>query len=509
MSNITKPIILDETGKEIAAALKAMAGTRSGGLYVSLPDYVNLRVGSEFRVYFRNVLSREDVMLWVGRNSGLETFYFDEYMSISAAKEGTYLLPWKVYDKAFNLLEKGELEVRACAKTPALTTKVMVIGDSTVANGTMTAKVSELYANDGATLMLLGTRGNATHEGRAGWTAKMYCTLASSQDTENPFYNKGFDFAHYMSNQKNSFKGIQAVAIQLGINDIFTDKDTEYSGEKALGYIAEMVSSILDYDKSIKVIINLPITPNSNAEAFTRAYNTDQIRWIYNRNIIRFARDLREYFADNENVTVSASNCILDTETQINDGVHPTTDGYNALGTRLYEVLISITDGVAYVAPLIDLEERSYVKHELTAEAILPASTRELNVAKCYDASFSGSRSDAVSAALTYTPISENSLSLYLTDKASAGIGVEFPVALKAGKTYTLNWTADQNLMRVYLVRYNPDTTYNSNLQLGSGAGNKTATITAEEGAIYSVLFSALVKDVTCTYTDISLSENE
>jgi lysophospholipase L1-like esterase len=146
-----------------------------------------------------------------------------------------------------------------------------------------------------------------------------------------------------MENQ--NYSGVQAVAIQLGINDIFLFKEydwSKYDSSEALGYINQMVSSILAYDSSIKIIINLPTTPNSNGTSFTETYGTTQLYWTYNRNIIRFAQELSEYFANNSSVTISASNCILDTKTQIRDGVHPTTEGYNELGQRLYEVLISI-----------------------------------------------------------------------------------------------------------------------------------------------------------------------
>ena len=477
-----------------------------GNLYISLVNTVHIKADSTFKVYYRNIISRKDTMLWIGYHNSLTTRYYDEYFTVSASAEGEYDLPWKVYDMAGNLLESGTLKVIVTAKVPTDTTTAMVIGDSTVNDGTMTAKVVDLYTADGATLTLLGTRGGGTHEGRGGWTAKMYCTVASSDGIENPFYNNGFDFSYYMTNQ--NFSGVQAVVIQLGINDIFAFKDyswAAYDSAPVLDYLNQMVTSILAYNPSIKVIINLPITPNSNGTSFTETYGTTQLYWFYNQNIIRFAKELKEYFESNSSVTISASNCILDTKTQIRDGVHPTTEGYNELGQRLYEVLVSIVDGEVVVLPLLSVTARTRVKQ--TSSSIAAASPHELSAEKCYDSTFGGLRSPAVTGYITaYNAISSDSLSIQVNN--ASGYGMEFPVPqLEVGKTYTLKYKLD-NTGRVYVMKYNSDTTYNSNTMLSSAVGTFTKTVTPEEGYIYSIIFVPMIKNTLVTFSEISLTEN-
>ena len=78
---------------------------------------------------------------------------------------------------------------------------------------------------------------------------------------------------------------------------------------------------------------------------------------------------------------------------------------------------------------------------------------------------------------------------------------------LEAGKTYNLSWTSDNANVRAYLMKYNADTTYNSNLLLAMGEGAKSATITPEDGYIYSICFPVLVNDTLCTVSGISLTE--
>lgn len=480
----------------------ASGASGGGSVYVSLTDTVHLKTGNTFKVYFRNIISRKDTLLWIGYHNSLTTRYYDEYFTVSASAEGEFDLPWKVYDMAGNLLESGTLKVVATAKVPTDTTTAMVIGDSTVNDGTMTAKAAELYAADGAVLSLLGTRGGGTHEGRGGWTAEMYCTQASYGGIDNPFYNNGFDFSHYMNTQ--NFSGVQAVAIQLGINDIFAFKDyswAAYDSAHVLGYINQMVTSILAYNPSIKVIINLPITPNSNGTGFTEAYGTTQLYWFYNQNIIRFAKELKEYFKSNSYVTVSASNCVLDTKTQIRDGVHPTTEGYQALGQRLYEVLVSIVDGQVVVLPLLDISMRTRVEH--IGSSLTGTSTRALETTKCYDEVFNGTR--AQNGVITaYSANGADSLSIQVN--SAGGTGMNFPVALEAGKTYTLKYTLN-NTGRVYVMKYNSDTTYNSNTCLSTAVGTYTKTITAEEGYIYGILFVPMVANTLVTFSGISLEE--
>lgn len=484
---------------------EAVTNKNRTNLYCSIPSDINLLVGNEFRIYYRNVLTREDTTLWFGYATNLTTKYYTDYLSIVATSSGSFTLPWAVFDAGHTKLAQGQIVVKATDKKPVGTTTAIVIGDSTVNAGVMTAKAAELYKDNGGELALCGTRGNGTHEGRGGWTAEDYCTKENKDGIDNAFYNDGFDFSYYMDTQ--GFEDVQAVVIQLGINDVFGFREYYswclYDSSEILEYMNNIVNSIQEYDDNIKIIFNLPTLPNSDGVTFAENYGTNQIYWVYRHNIIRFARELQEYFAGRRNIYFSASNCILDTKTQIRDGVHPTDEGYDAMGQRLYEILVSLVDGVVYIKPLLSIEDRERVS---TKNTISTTAARELDYNKCYDTSFGGVRSSNVSDNITgYTVLSDNSFSCTVTK--NTGNGLEFPIELEAGKTYKLSWAADNASTRAYLMKYNADTTYNTNVHLGTGAGTKTATFTAEENIIYSVCFPVLINNVECTFSDISLVE--
>lgn len=463
----------------------------------SLPELVHVKVGSEFRVYFQNVISVKDAFLWIGNNPNLTTCSYDDYFSIIPTMAGDHTLEWKLFDEVGHLYQRGTLTVAAISEAKSSKATVLVIGDGTVADA-MTETVRNLYTADGGSVSLVGTRGNG-HEGRDGWTAKDYCTLASDETYgANPFYNNGFDFSYYMNNQ--NYVGLQAVVIQLGIHDVLLVKDTTYEGDTVIGYIDQMVSSILAYDSTMKIIMNLPTLPSSDGTSFAQSYGSAQPYWLYHRNMIRFAQQMRDYYKNHANVVISASNCILDTKTQIHDGIYPTQEGYQALGQRLYEVLCSVVEKIQI--PLLTVIGREYVV--TTGANISATSPRELSTSKCYATSVSGIRSYASYVCTVYRPISENSLSV-MEEYGMSGRGVEFPVDLQAGETYILWYTANILNACVYLMKYNADTTFHSSEKLSSDAGTHTHMITPEEGYSYAICFSCFESNRTGVWEDIFL----
>lgn len=215
---------------------------------------------------------------------------------------------------------------------------VLAIGDSTIDQDTMTNAMLSIFTQNNHTLTLLGTLGSGLNknEGRAGWSAKDYLTNRQYEGTVNPFYNPTtatFDFSYYMTNQ--GYSAPDFVVIQLGINDLY---NADYSGvdeaiTSAWNAIKTMVDSILTYNASIKIILNLPTAPNSDISLHTNFLP------LYQNSVIRYndyAQEQALLYSESK-VRVSYCHLILNPETDIRDTVHPNTDGY----TKMAEEVVS------------------------------------------------------------------------------------------------------------------------------------------------------------------------
>ena len=341
-SEITDGTVVPAESTENATSAPEVEPQEPTG-YVSLPTTLYVEVGSECRIYDRNVISQADARLYPEEHAALTVLREDTYVSICPTEQGRHTVRWEARDSEGKTLDCGTVTVVA-VEADASSITALVIGDSTVNAGVMTQTLLGLYAEKGGALTLLGTRGTAPnlHEGRGGWKARNYCESRRDETYgENPFYSeRGFDFAGYMTAQ--GYGGVDAVVIQLGINDVFPFTQASYNSAAALASMEQIITSIHAYDSEIRIIVNLPPTPNSNGVGFQETYGEKQQYEVYRYNIIRYAAELRARFEERPNVTVAATNCVLDTDVHIRDGVHPTTEGYEILARQLFEVMLAV-----------------------------------------------------------------------------------------------------------------------------------------------------------------------
>lgn len=253
-----------------------------------------------------------------GGNNGYKWYRYDDLMYLYASGTGPSDAGW-----ARNIIDEQLLDCSA-----------LVIGDSTVAmnSGYMTQKMLDRFTAQTKTLTLLGTLGSAPnkYEGRAGWSAADYLTNKTYEGVVNPFYNPStqtFDFDYYMTNQ--NYSAPDFVVIQLGINDLYN------SGYAAIDptwtAIKTMIDSIRDYDAGIKIILNLPTTPNSDQNQHSG------IEFLYRSRVITYnEKVLTEVAGGYGDSRVRCSYChlILDPETDIRDNVHPTAGGYTKMANE-------------------------------------------------------------------------------------------------------------------------------------------------------------------------------
>ena len=213
---------------------------------------------------------------------------------------------------------------------------VLVIGDSTVDHDKVTGKMLSYFKEKGKTLNLLGTLGEKNNplnknEGRAGWSTKKYLENGTYDDVVNPFYNpntKTFDFSYYMNNQ--GYNSPDYVVVQLGINDLYLVTEPDY--DAIWNALKTIIDSIRTFDNAIKIIVNLPTTPNSNQNkhsVFEPLYRNRVI--TYNSIAIK---NIQNQYGSNK-VRVSYCHLILDPDTEIRDNVHPTDAGYEKMGMEV------------------------------------------------------------------------------------------------------------------------------------------------------------------------------
>lgn len=508
-----------DTGATGPQGPKGDPGDTDPAITVAIPPVVRVLTGGEFSIYYANVISRQNAIFWCGSVSGLTTRRYDDHLSVTANAAGTYPLQWKVYSSGYSLLASGTCTIIA-VDNKAVTASALVIGDSTVTQGGyICQKLLSCFSAAGGALTLLGTRGTAPakHEGRAGWKASDYCTKAADGTYTNPFYDNGFDFSHYMATQ--GYTGVGVVVIQLGINDIFYAGLDSFSAAETIGYMDAMVTSILAYDSSIKVIVDLLTPPNGNTSVFTEKYGTSQIDFVYRLNTIRLSKALMEHFAGNASVVVSPNNCVLNPTQDINDGVHPTEGGYAKLGQMIYETMLGVHDGDSgggQTPSLWDMPARTGVQWPEYSDG---AVGRSFSVDKYYyPLSFNGTTQSPANASMTDFAVGTDTLEFTIkAGGASAsqlsGYGIVVPLALEVGKNYTFAAKCASANSGVNLMTYNVSDgvwTYASNARVCYSTTELCSNvITPEAGKGYAICFSQKSGGVGTknVFSQISLQE--
>lgn len=300
-----------------------------------LPPYFTVGLAETW--YYKNILALPTniVDFYLG---GISDFV-DGGQEMVATSQGfaTNGYVYNVYDQNLALIDQHAPGYFYTKSDNVQSCSALVIGDSTVAQNTMTQKMLDAFTERNKVLTLLGTRGTApnNHEGRAGWSIKDYCTASSKGGITNPFYNpttESFDFSYYMTNQ--GYSSPDFVVIQLGINDLYGAAfDTfETTKVETANYLIEIINSIISYNSTQKIILNLPAAINSDWTKHT------QFMPLVRNKVIRY----NEYMmlmatAYDPSINVRCSNChlVLNPDTDITDDVHPTATGYEKMAMEV------------------------------------------------------------------------------------------------------------------------------------------------------------------------------
>ena len=240
---------------------------------------------------------------------------------------------YEVYDNGFALIDQKDRGYLYSKSLNLQSASVLAIGDSTVAGGQILQNMQNIFAENNKTLTMLGTRGTSpvNNEGRSGWSLADYCTVSSRDGITNPFYNDGFDFSQYMTNQ--GYTSPDFVIVQMGINDLynFTFANGEALIDTTISYLSEIIESIFAYNSSQKIIINLPVGVNTDWSK-----HSVQPELVRNK-VIRYNEKALALISKYTQDIIRASYChlILDQSTDIRDDVHPTDGGYAKMANEI------------------------------------------------------------------------------------------------------------------------------------------------------------------------------
>lgn len=319
----------------------------------NLPSKIYALPGLELNIYFENLVEDWERYYWdVSCSKGMQLERGFRYTPANG-DAGSYPLTITIRDSVTGQSSKTvstTLVVGNINAGSGEAKSVIILGDSTTANGIAVGKLHSDFDNDVMSIQTLGTQGTApnNHEGRSGWTFKKYFS------TTNPFLNPqtlDFDAAYYFANSGVSKP--DWFFINLGINDFFsntTDGGVDSNITSCLGYCDDMIESVLAASPNTKIGVCITIPPNSSQDAFGKAYNCDQTRDRYKRNNLLWANALISHYEGQENNGVylvpiftnldTVYNMGLETipvnsrssvtyQTPIgNGGVHPSDSGY-------------------------------------------------------------------------------------------------------------------------------------------------------------------------------------
>lgn len=315
---------------------------------INLPSKIYATVGEELTIYNQNILKDKESEFNIDWDCSVGKQMSDRYV-VTPTTTGNVNLTFNLYRKAKLISTKNVTIVVSNPRTTPVT--VLEIGDSTTHAAANAYAVKRLKDKLGTNITQIGTQTSildpdVKYVGFGGWKAETYRTPTEGYGAPNPFYDpilKDFSFAYYMT--QNGFSSVDVVILNLGINDVFGSKDDAgaISGSNAsISNTDFIINSILAYDPTIKIALNIAIPPNADQDVFGNipdvALFQTQWRAKYN-NFIYAEKLINHYQGQHDLIPIHA---VIDTVNNIDDHVHPTETGYYQIGDQKYNYLNSI-----------------------------------------------------------------------------------------------------------------------------------------------------------------------
>jgi lysophospholipase L1-like esterase len=357
-----------------------------GRIRLLLPPTIYAAPGIESNIYFENlglILNPANYAFDVTCSKGVQMQNRWTYTP-TADEVGEYPITIAVFNEANEVVARASsvILVSLPGTGSERSATVLLIGASLTEAGLYPRHLLDLAAADPqVALILLGSRGPGNgppegplrHEGYSGWTAQAFATMhgplsrsgiVKRPATGSPFLYEdddggvGLDFQRYCD-EFNGGVGPDVATIHLGPNDIFREDDTTVEAriDRALGHYDQLVAMIHQVRAETKIGIVL-VGPASRSQDGFRNYagSRKQTAWQYRRNHHRLMERLVERYGgrEGENIFLVPANVNLDADhhyptwtsprnarstdpvTRVNNGTHPSPNGYKQIGDTLY-----------------------------------------------------------------------------------------------------------------------------------------------------------------------------
>ena len=262
---------------------------------------------------------------------------------------------------------------------------VLVIGDSLTNATVYPTQIHSHFKKPGnPKLKMIGSHAGSgrivkkdgvAHEGYGGWAWSTFSTkwtddakfakLTKRRDivyARSPFLAKKngkvvFDLPGYFK-RLNDGKAPDIITFQLGVNDVFSANDANVDKviDNILKNMDKLLSEMRKAAPNAVFGVGLPTAGCFTQDGFGKNYAARHSRWQYKKNQHRLVERMMQKFAKNNpyNVQIVPVYLNLDCEnnfplvsvpvnagnrrkiTRLNNGVHPSADGYRQIGDTFY-----------------------------------------------------------------------------------------------------------------------------------------------------------------------------
>lgn len=234
------------------------------------------------------------------------------------------------------------------AKAPAVTKKILLIGNSLIAGGCTyyDAQIKRVLSN--STFTFLGTKGTTIrNEGIGGATWNLFVNNDQPATKPSPFFKAGvLNVPAYFTD--NSIARPDYVLISLGLNDVLgysavgANPVSSADITAILNTAKKLIDAFLAFDANLKIILQIPSLTGTTGAAWAIDWGGVLDQNLFIENVHKFWVAFIDEFANrayNPRVDCSYAPIFLNRTTgyaaALNSGVHPNQSGYEQLGVGM------------------------------------------------------------------------------------------------------------------------------------------------------------------------------